>query len=84
MLEFQTANECSAVLNILSMQPGRQVVTFLILCNLGLWITYNFEIQKVLMLWDQNAKMLMVSLRLMPLPTSWNFMDFSPGLSFRE
>ena len=23
------------------------MVTFLILCNLGLWITYNFEIQKV-------------------------------------
>jgi len=28
-------------------KPGRQIVTFLILCNLGLWITYNFEIQKV-------------------------------------
>ena len=28
-------------------KPGRQIVTFLILSNLGLWITYNFEIQKV-------------------------------------
>ena len=28
-------------------KPGRQIVTFLIFCNLGLWITYNFEIQKV-------------------------------------
>jgi len=28
-------------------KPGRQIITFLILCNLGLWITYNFEIQKV-------------------------------------
>ena len=27
-------------------KPGRQIVTFLIFCNLGLWITYNFEIQK--------------------------------------
>ena len=30
-----------------------QVVTFLILCNLGLWITYNFEIQKVAATPDQ-------------------------------
>jgi len=28
-------------------KPGRQIVTFLVFCNLGLWITYNFEIQKV-------------------------------------
>ena len=28
-------------------KPGRQIVTFLIMSNLGLWITYNFEIQKV-------------------------------------
>ncbi len=28
-------------------KPGRQIITFLIFCNLGLWITYNFEIQKV-------------------------------------
>ena len=28
-------------------KPGRQIVTFLILSNFGLWITYNFEIQKV-------------------------------------
>ena len=28
-------------------KPGRQVVTFLLITNLGLWITYNFEIQKV-------------------------------------
>jgi hypothetical protein len=28
-------------------KPGRQAVTFLMICNLGLWITYNFEIQKV-------------------------------------
>ena len=30
-----------------SEKPGRQIVTFLLVCNLGLWITYNFEIQKV-------------------------------------
>ena len=30
------------------LKPGRQIVTFLILCNFGLWITYNFEIQKVI------------------------------------
>ena len=28
-------------------KPGRQIVTFLLITNLGLWITYNFEIQKV-------------------------------------
>eukprot|EP00094_Tigriopus_californicus_P010477 TCALIF_10106-PA protein Name:"Similar to Otop2 Otopetrin-2 (Mus musculus)" AED:0.10 eAED:0.10 QI:20/0.5/0.22/1/0.37/0.22/9/0/754 len=28
-------------------RPGRQVVTFLTICNLGMWITSNFEIQKV-------------------------------------
>merc|ERR1719369_2509595 len=28
-------------------RPGRQIVTFLIFSNLGLWITYNFEILKV-------------------------------------
>ena len=28
-------------------KPGRQIVTFLLVCNLGLWITYNFEMQKV-------------------------------------
>ena len=28
-------------------KPGRQVVTFLLITNLALWITYNFEIQKV-------------------------------------
>jgi len=28
-------------------KPGRQIVTFLILSNLGLWVSYNFEIQKV-------------------------------------
>ncbi len=27
---------------------GREVVTYLLMCNLALWITYNFEIQKVL------------------------------------
>ncbi len=27
---------------------GREVVTYLLICNLALWITYNFEIQKVL------------------------------------
>jgi len=26
---------------------GRNIVTFLLITNLGLWITYNFEIQKV-------------------------------------
>ena len=34
-----------------------QVVTFLILCNLGLWITYNFEIQKVAATPDQVNSM---------------------------
>ena len=29
-------------------KPGRQIVTFLLISNLGLWITYNFEIQKVI------------------------------------
>lgn len=29
-------------------KPGRQIVTFLLVCNLGLWITYNFEMQKVI------------------------------------
>jgi len=28
-------------------KPGRQVVTFLLLCNLALWIVYTFEIKKV-------------------------------------
>jgi hypothetical protein len=28
-------------------KPGRQVVTFLLVCNLALWITDNFQIQKV-------------------------------------
>ena len=31
-------------------KPGRQTVTFLLVCNLGLWITYNFEMQKVIIL----------------------------------
>ena len=30
-----------------AVKPGRQIVTFLLVCNLGLWITYNFEMQKV-------------------------------------
>ena len=34
-----------------------EVVTFLILCNLGLWITYNFEIQKVAATPDQVKSM---------------------------
>ena len=34
-----------------------EVVTFLILCNLGLWITYNFEIQKVAATPDQVNSM---------------------------
>ena len=29
------------------LKPGRQMVTFLILSNLGLWVSSNFEIQKV-------------------------------------
>ena len=28
-------------------KPGRQVVTFLLLCNIALWIVYTFEIRKV-------------------------------------
>jgi len=34
-------------LNFPDSKPGRQAVTFLMICNIGLWITYNFEIQKV-------------------------------------
>ena len=36
-------------------KPGRQIVTFLLVCNLGLWITYNFEMQKVTR--DERAKL---------------------------
>ncbi|XP_043208161.1 proton channel OtopLc-like isoform X5 [Amphibalanus amphitrite] len=28
-------------------KPGRQVVTFLLLCNIALWVVYTFEIRKV-------------------------------------
>lgn len=28
-------------------KPGRQVVTFLLICNITMWIIYTFEIQKV-------------------------------------
>ena len=28
-------------------KPGRQVVTFLLLCNITMWIVYTFEVQKV-------------------------------------
>jgi len=35
-------------------KPGRQIVTFLLITNLGLWITYNFEIQKVNVTPDQS------------------------------
>lgn len=28
-------------------QPGRQLVAFLIICNISLWIIYNFEAFKV-------------------------------------
>ncbi|XP_040580037.1 proton channel OtopLc isoform X2 [Lepeophtheirus salmonis] len=27
-------------------KPGRQTTTYLLMCNLALWVTYNFEIQK--------------------------------------
>ena len=37
----------SGLIILLVQLPGRQAVTFLMICNLGLWITYNFEIQKV-------------------------------------
>ena len=30
-----------------SKKPGRQVVTFLLLCNITMWIVYTFEVQKV-------------------------------------
>ena len=30
-----------------SNKPGRQIVTFLLLCNMTLWVFYTFEIQKV-------------------------------------
>ena len=28
-------------------KPGRQVVTFLLICNFTMWIIYTFEVQKV-------------------------------------
>ena len=28
-------------------KPGRQVVTFLLICNLTMWIVYTFEMEKV-------------------------------------
>ena len=28
-------------------KPGRQIVTFLLICNLAIWVIYTFEIQKV-------------------------------------
>jgi len=28
-------------------KPGRQVVTFLLICNIAMWIIYTFEMQKV-------------------------------------
>ena len=28
-------------------KPGRQAVTFLLLCNLALWVVYTMEIDKV-------------------------------------
>lgn len=28
-------------------KPGRQVVTFLLICNLTMWVIYTFETQKV-------------------------------------
>ena len=30
-----------------SSKPGRQVVTFLMICNLTMWVIYTFEVQKV-------------------------------------
>lgn len=30
-----------------SSKPGRQVVTFLLICNITMWIIYTFEVQKV-------------------------------------
>ena len=28
-------------------KPGRQIVTFLLICNLAMWVIYTFETQKV-------------------------------------
>lgn len=28
-------------------KPGRQIITFLLICNLAMWIVYTFETQKV-------------------------------------
>merc|ERR1712008_234965 len=28
-------------------KPGRQIVTFLLICNLAIWVIYTFEVQKV-------------------------------------
>ena len=28
-------------------KPGRQIVTFLLICNLSIWVIYTFEVQKV-------------------------------------
>jgi len=29
-------------------KPGRQVVTFLLICNVTMWVIYTFEAQKVI------------------------------------
>lgn len=29
-------------------KPGRQIVTFLLICNITMWILFTFESQKVL------------------------------------
>ena len=38
-------------LNLFKLQdrskPGRQIVTFLLICNLSIWVIYTFEVQKV-------------------------------------
>ena len=30
-----------------NVKPGRQVVTFLLICNLTMWVIFTFEVQKV-------------------------------------
>ena len=72
-----------------SNKPGRQVVTFLLLCNITMWIMFTFEVQKV------KDSPVQVSLFLRGFVESifkcsvcshysFTFSDFTPGQWFKE
>ena len=66
---------------------GRQIVTFLLITNLGLWITYNFEIQKVILGSSMKftvGKLNILLCRSTLLPTKVSSMGFFRGLSSKE